>query len=115
MPQVNIWDFFLNADLDAQYKDGIFSANVDVRKLSKATFSDAQLVVEVSDNKGNIVFNQQKQIANSGDTIQTIAIGGNVNQPLQWNAETPYLYYCVIGLTVNGKTVYTATKLVSER
>ena len=32
LPKLSVWDFFLKSDLDAQYKDGLFSADVDLRQ-----------------------------------------------------------------------------------
>ena len=62
VPRINVWDFFLHSDLDNQYKNGNFSASVDIRKFNPTTFSKALLSVEISDKEGNIVFKQQKQI-----------------------------------------------------
>ncbi|MBK5272230.1 MAG: beta-galactosidase, partial [Bacteroidia bacterium] len=97
MPHINIWDFFLHADLDNKYKDGLFSAEIDIRKFSKVNFSKGILSVEISDKEGNAVFKKQKQITGGNDSVQTIVLEAKVKQPRQWNAENPYLYNCVIG------------------
>jgi len=111
VPRINVWDLFLNADLDAQYTNGIFSAAIDIRQLNKATATNAKISVEITDKDGKPVFAQQKEINTGNDSIQTITISGTVNKPQQWNSEKPYLYNCLIAFTVNGKTVYTNNKI----
>ncbi|MCP9753485.1 glycoside hydrolase family 2 TIM barrel-domain containing protein [Ferruginibacter sp. HRS2-29] len=110
LPKVNIWDFFLHADLDDNYKNGIFSADIDIRHLNK-TATDAKLSVEITDKNGKTVFSQQKQITVGNDSMQKIAVSGTIAAPQQWNAEKPYLYNCIIALTANGKTIYTSHRI----
>jgi beta-galactosidase len=111
VPHVNVWDFFLNADLDDQYVNGVFRAAIDIRQLNKARATDGKVSVEIIDKDGKVVFTQQKQLLNNIDSIQTISFEGTIDHPNQWNAEKPYLYQCTIGLTANGKTTYTGTKI----
>lgn len=111
VPKVNVCDFFVNADLDAQYTNGNFHASVDIRQLSQAKSVTGSLSVEITDKDGKQVFAQQQPLKTGSDSIQTIAFDGIVSKPNKWSAETPYLYNCIIGFTVNGKTVYTGTKI----
>ncbi len=111
VPRINIWDLFLNADLDANYVNGIFTAAIDIRQLKKTVTTQAKIFVEITDKDGRNVFAQQKQINMGSESIQTFTISGAVNKPEQWNAEKPYLYNCLIGFTANGKTVYTSNKI----
>jgi beta-galactosidase len=111
VPQINIWDFFLTADLDAQYTNGVFSAAIDIRQFKKAAATNAKLLVEITDSEGITVFTQQQPVNTGSDNLQTLTLSGTVNKPRQWSAELPNLYNCLIGLTVNGKTVYTSNKI----
>ncbi|MEO5891871.1 MAG: glycoside hydrolase family 2 TIM barrel-domain containing protein [Ferruginibacter sp.] len=111
LPNVNIWDFFLQSTLDDNYRDGEFSAAIDVRKIKNANFKNGTVSVEVTDKEGKVVFSKQKQISNDADEIQTILLEGKINSPQQWNAEHPYLYNCVVALTINGKTTYAGNKI----
>ncbi|MEO5944480.1 MAG: glycoside hydrolase family 2 TIM barrel-domain containing protein [Ferruginibacter sp.] len=111
VPTVNIWDFFLQSSLDDKYKDGIFSAAIDIRKFENAALKNGTVSVEISDKDGRVVFSQQKKISNAADSIQTVLIEGKVKAPKQWNAEHPYLYNCIVALTVNGQTTYTSNKI----
>ncbi|MEP6674430.1 MAG: glycoside hydrolase family 2 TIM barrel-domain containing protein [Ferruginibacter sp.] len=111
VPPVNVWDFFLQSSLDDIYKDGIFSATIDIRKFKNSAFKNGTVSVEINDVEGNTVFSEQKKINNDADSIQTISIEGKVKAPKQWNAENPYLYNCIVSLNINGKTIYAANKI----
>ncbi|MEO6317107.1 MAG: glycoside hydrolase family 2 TIM barrel-domain containing protein [Chitinophagaceae bacterium] len=111
LPNVNVWDFFLQAGLDSDFRDGLFSATIDVRKFKNAAFANAKISVAVSDSNGQVVFTQQKTFGSSGESVQQIMLEGKINAPRQWNAENPYLYTCVVALNVNGKTTFTSNKI----
>ena len=48
-PKFTIWDFFLKADLDGSYKNGLFQATVDLREFSGNTFKKGLLKLELLD------------------------------------------------------------------
>ncbi len=101
VPKTTIWDFFLKADLDAQYKNGLFNADVTLRRFAKNT-TGGTVTIEVVDKNGQTVFTQKKSVASSSDSLQTIRFGGTVEAPQKWNAETPVLYDCIVSFS-NGK------------
>ena len=108
LPKLTVWDFFLKADLDNQYKDGLFSATVDLRKFA-GNFSGAGFVtIDILDKNGNKVFTQKKNYDLGKDSMQTVSFAGTVNNPLKWSAESPDLYDCII-TNSNGKGIVTAT------
>jgi len=100
MPSLTIWDFFLKPDLDAQYKDGPFAADIDLRKFNNS-IQPGTLTVEIQDKTGRTVFTQQQKVGASADSIQTIHFKGLVKNPLKWSAESPNLYDCIITLKDN--------------
>lgn len=97
LPLVTVWDFFCKPDLDAQYKNGLFSAAVDVRKFNQQA-QGGSLTVEIQDKNGRSVFSQQQKLVNTADSISTIRFKGTVQHPEQWSAEAPNLYQCIITL-----------------
>jgi beta-galactosidase len=106
LPKTSIWDFFLKGDLDAAYKDGLFSADVDVRKFTGSKMSAGSLLVTLKDQDGKSVFSEKKSFPVLSDSIQTVKFSGAVKNPLKWNAEQPNLYNCTITLTdERGKTL----------
>jgi beta-galactosidase len=98
MPKLTVWDFFLKNDLDAQYKDGLFSADVDIRQFANNNIKSGLLNLEIVDKAGKSVFKQEKRFTLNADSIYTVRFNGTVKNPAKWNAETPNLYDCIITL-----------------
>ncbi len=97
-PSLSIWDFYLKADLDSKYKNGLFDADVVLRKFKTNSIKDAVLNIELQDQTGKIVYSQKKKIKVVGDSMQQVSFQGKISQPKQWSAETPNLYNCIISL-----------------
>ncbi|RYZ54467.1 MAG: hypothetical protein EOO14_14245, partial [Chitinophagaceae bacterium] len=110
LPKISVWDFFLKGDLDAQYQNGLFSADVTLRRFAKSANNSGTVVIDILDKQGNTVFTQQKRFSFSSDTLQTIKFEGTVANPLKWSAEAPNLYDCIITLKNNG-TTYAGAKI----
>jgi beta-galactosidase len=114
MPKATVWDFYLKADLDAQYKNGLFSADVDIRQFADNRLNTGILTVELFDKQGKKVFSQKKDYALGKDSIQTVSFAGAIKNVLKWTGETPNLYDCII-TNANGKGIvfatYTGTKV----
>lgn len=96
LPKLTVWDFFVKGDLDAEYKNGLFNADITIRKFSGNTIKAGSVKVEIQNAKSEIVFTQQKQINISADTLQAINFNGIVSKPDLWSAETPALYDLII-------------------
>ncbi len=109
MPKSTIWDFFLKGDLDSKYTNGLFSAEVSIRKFAGNTTSSGTLSISVLDQSGKSVFVQKQNFINHQDSIQTIKFNGTVKNPLKWNAEQPNLYNCIITLTDQNEKVLGVT------
>ncbi len=116
LPSLSIWDFFLNADLDTKYTDGLFDANVTVRKFKGNVIKDAVLSVELQDQQGNIVFSQEKKMKEGSDSTQQLSFNGKIKNPKKWSAETPYLYNCIISLALpSGVIIHTTGAKIGFR
>jgi beta-galactosidase len=98
LPKVTIWDFFLKAGLDAQYKNGTFNAEVSLRKFAGAALQKGSVSVAITDKQGKTVFSQEQKFAATGETIPVLNFKGTVLNPLKWSAEFPNLYHCIITL-----------------
>ncbi len=97
-PNLGIWDFFLHTDLDANYTNGLFNADIALRKYKGNAISDADVLVEIKDQDGKIIYTQKKRVKQTADSIQQVLFQGKLMNPLKWSAETPYLYNCIISL-----------------
>nr|MCU0388928.1 DUF4981 domain-containing protein [Chitinophagaceae bacterium] len=98
MPKVTIWDFFLKAGLDAQYKNGLFSAEVILRKFEGASLQKGSVSVAITDKQGKILFSEEQKFSATGETLPVLNFKGTVVNPLKWSAEFPNLYDCIITL-----------------
>lgn len=111
LPKQTIWDFFLQPDLDAQYKNGLFSADITVRNFQPAA-GKASLVISLFDATGKQVFKQERSFTSTADSFQTIQLKGKIANVLKWSSEYPNLYQCVISLkNAQGETTYTGAKI----
>jgi beta-galactosidase len=109
--QIRIQDFFAKGDLDASYKDGLFSLDVSLKNYLK-TDQKVQVEIKLSDKNGKPVFTQRKNITCnvSGTAGNQIRFSQKVNTPNLWSAETPYLYTLLLILKDNnGKIVETTS------
>ncbi len=109
VPKLTIWDFFLKTDLDAQYKDAIFSADVDLRQFAGNKLKTGLLDIQVLDNSGTAVFSQQKRFSTANDSLYTVRFNGSVKNPLKWSAEAPNLYDCIITMKNDAGDIIAAT------
>ncbi|OYU56535.1 MAG: beta-galactosidase [Chitinophagaceae bacterium BSSC1] len=112
-PKLVINDFFLKADLDANYQDGLFFADIDIRKYAGSAATEGILQVDLIDQNGKIVFSQKRPYQLGKDSLQTIRISGILSRPLKWSAEFPNLYDCIISHAIGkqGSLTYTSAKV----
>lgn len=107
-PKHTVWDFFIKAGLDDQYKNGLFSADVSLRNYAGSAAKAGALTVELTDKSGVKVFSQTKKYAAGAASV---SFSGKIMNPAKWTAETPYLYNCIISFSgEDGAVVYTGAK-----
>jgi beta-galactosidase len=111
LPKLTVWDFFLKAGLDDQYKDGVFSADVDLRQFKNNAVKNGVVTVEILDKGGRTVFAQQQNFSVASDSLQTLHFSGTISDPLKWSAEFPNLYDCIISLKAANSVTYTGAKI----
>lgn len=92
-----IFDFFAHPDLDAQYKNGLFSVDVVLKNYSSNT-SASTVEVALSDKSGKKIFTSSKKTDVPAKGKAELTLEGIVKNPLKWTAETPNLYTMVITL-----------------
>lgn len=115
-PKLSIWDYFLKADLDSKYADGLFSADIDLRKFKENTIKSGSLNVTLMDKNGKSIYNGHQRFDSNPDSIQTVSFKTTIKNPLKWNAEKPNLYDCIITLKdERGKTLGIAASKIGFR
>ncbi len=103
-----ILDFFSHADLDAAYKNGLFSTDVKIKNYGNN--AAAQTVeVAIFDKAGKKVFAQNKKLTVPAGVTDSLWFEGVVKAPLQWTAETPNLYNMLITLKDERNALIEAT------
>ncbi|MGV3510223.1 MAG: glycoside hydrolase family 2 TIM barrel-domain containing protein, partial [Sphingobacteriaceae bacterium] len=103
LPKLTVWDFFVKADLDNQYTNGVFSADIDLRKFAGASNKAATVSVNITDKAGKSILSQEKKASITSD-INTVSFSGTIPKVAKWSAEYPNLYDFVITIKdENGK------------
>ncbi len=95
--QSRILDFFAHADLDQNYKNGVFSVDVKLKNYTQEGKAQ-QVEVSLLDKSGKKVFAQSQKVTLPVSGVSEIAFSGRVPAPLKWTAETPNLYSLLITL-----------------
>jgi beta-galactosidase len=112
LPKQSVWDFFLQPDLDAQYKNGQFKAAVTLRNFQPAASGKGTLVVSLLDAAGKQIWKQEQKYTTTADSFQTIQFQGKIANVLKWSGENPNLYQCVISMKNEaGTNLFTGAKV----
>ena len=97
LPKTRISDFFINADLDSIYKNGIF--NLDIELINNQPITGKHVIkvlLSKPDSKGETVYDMtfKKNI----NLYEIIKIKEEIKGVMTWNAENPNLYKLQITL-----------------
>ena len=98
-PKVRIRDFFANADLNTDYKDGLLSLEVDLENHYpdyKAGKHTAEYIIYDSDK--NIVDSGSSAAPINRSKNTKVTFSSEIHNPYKWTAETPNLYTLVVSL-----------------
>lgn len=115
-PKLNVADFFANAGLDENYKNGTLNLSVDLNFIPKYIPSNFSIEIEITNDKNNnIEFNKlyvkeltKKDLKNSKDSnIYTYLLEVPELEGINsWSAEKPNLYNLIIRIKdKNGKII----------
>jgi beta-galactosidase len=96
MPATTIWDFELKGDLDGSYKNGLFNATVQLRHFKTAPIKNYNLLVELQNKAGAIVYKNERKVIPGKDSLQTFHFNTKLSNISTWSAETPNLYQVLI-------------------
>ncbi|MCK3684146.1 glycoside hydrolase family 2 TIM barrel-domain containing protein [Maribellus sp. YY47] len=116
-PQVRIRDFFAKADLDADYKNGKFSLDVDLKnKVSKLRSGNYKVSYQIFDANNNAVASDEMEAKINRKEDLLLTFNKEIKNPLKWTAETPNLYSLVISLKNSAdETVEVVTSKIGFR
>ncbi|KAA6300766.1 MAG: Beta-galactosidase [Candidatus Ordinivivax streblomastigis] len=109
--QTRIFDFFAKGDLDASYKNGLFSVDV-ILKNYLPNPQQAKMEAKLLDATGKTVFAETKKVTAPAN----IAFSKKVSALHLWSNETPYLYTLLLTLKEeSGKTIEVTSSKIGFR
>ena len=97
-PQTHLSDFFITTDLDAEYRNAILRANVDISNTSQEHIYDYELVLHLIDADGRETAHQNIPFSLSASSQITLELAQPITNPHKWTDETPYLYTLLLSL-----------------
>jgi beta-galactosidase len=100
-PNVFIRDFFVNADLDNEYRNGSFSLNVEINNSTNKnvkTFVEAKLLELINDSE---ILSLNKTLKLNKFGKSEIVFETQIPNVKKWTAETPNLYKLIILLKIS--------------
>lgn len=95
--QVRLDDFFAKAGLDANYKHGEFSIDLDVKNYA-AQAASGSVAIAILDASGKAVYNTKKNWSAAADAKGTVSASASIKNVKHWSAETPNLYKLLLEL-----------------
>ncbi len=105
--KTTIKDFTVTADLENDYKDGLFKLELEVNNVS----GDGVSAVEVKLLDGKTELYSESKGINSKNGISTIDFEKNLPAVKTWNAEEPNLYALLISLKKGDGSIVEATSV----
>lgn len=113
--QTRILDFFAHPDLDANYKNGIFSVDVKLRNYDDKA-QNQQISVSLLDANGKSVWQKSLKTAIPADDAIEVSLNGVISNPAKWTAETPNLYTMLLELKdAQGKIIEVTSAKIGFR
>ncbi len=100
MPNTHIKDFFVNADLINEYRDGKLSLDIDLNRAERSKIKKGIIKVELyeSSNDDSPIFETDQKFNLKKKDSSKLSFEHFIKSPRIWNAETPELYTLVISL-----------------
>lgn len=116
-PKTRIRDFFAKADLDADYKNGVFSLDVDLTNhFEKLRSGNYNVEYQIFDENKSIIATDSQEAKINRKSDLSLTFSKEIPNPKKWTAETPNLYSLVIILkTENGETIEVVTTKIGFR
>jgi len=110
-----IEDYFLRAELDGKYENGILNGTASVAVGTSDKYTLRVTLRELSKNGGQVVASVPEKQIKTDRTILDIDFKLDVPGVKSWTAEAPYLYSVELVLSSGGKTLSKVTQRVGFR
>ncbi len=112
-PKTFIRDYFVKADLDKNYKNGILNVNIDLESIKGNEYDQFKVKLEFLDENNKETFHPIiSKVSENGKLV----FNKKVIKPKRWTAETPNLYRLVLSLiNSDGKIIEVISSKVGFR
>jgi len=98
-PKIRIRDFWVKADLADGFTRGVLDASVELAITIPGRRGSSRTVeLTLFDRDDKPVLTSRRTVPVDGRRSAAIRLGGNLDKPLKWSAETPNLYTAVLAL-----------------
>lgn len=91
-PKVALYDFFVKAGLDENYRNGTLDLNVEVKNYNEEPASGYSVEVALYDETDAESILSFQSALESIEDIESVDFSGAVDNVKAWTAETPHLY-----------------------
>ncbi|MHC4842979.1 MAG: beta-galactosidase, LacZ type [Planctomycetota bacterium] len=108
VPDVHIFDFFVQTDLDEEYRDARLIIRPSLKSYKETNLKGWTVQGQLYDAKGKAIFSEPLEteagkierawFGGQNEPVQYDMLMGEVKNPKKWTAETPYLYTLVLAL-----------------
>jgi beta-galactosidase len=117
LPPVHIFDWKAVTDLDPTYTEAEFRLGVTLENSLMSTAPPHSIVASLLDREGSVIKSLTGPLSDQFQPgKQVINLTADVNKPLLWSAEKPYLYTLLIELRdQSGKVIQTIAGKVGFR
>ena len=99
-PEVHIRDFYVNTDLDTEYKDAILNIEAILKNYSSANVQNYSIRASLFNNEkklvGEVIQSEKLVIGNKNEI--KIPLSAKIVNPLKWSSEKPNLYWLTFEL-----------------
>ena len=96
-PKVTLRDYKVEASLDDNYNNGVFSIHLQYKNTNKKTAKGWTAEIKLLEGEKEVLA-LSKEVAVPGNDTASVSLGAEVNGVSKWTAETPYLYDLLITL-----------------
>ncbi len=96
-PKVRVEDFFVKADLDSDYKNGLLTLDVDLKNhVNGLKSGNYQVEYRLFDENRKMIASEVKEAKINKKSLLNLSFTKEIQNPKKWTAETPNLYSMVI-------------------
>ncbi|MCI3920851.1 DUF4981 domain-containing protein [Paenibacillus sp. TRM 82003] len=99
-PPVFLSDYFVRAELDANYRDAVLRLEGKITNYFNETIEGLSVEAKLYDDAGSLVWTEplKASLRLGGEDDATFALARDVRSPSKWSAESPNLYTLTIAL-----------------